>query len=77
MPLESPLSEAEFKFALSPTQMVLSRQGLGGPQPQEVKRMLTLAREALEADRVWLVKRRDQIASAEAKLNQAFTKLLP
>ena len=53
------------------------RQGLGGPQPQEVKRMLTLAREALEADRVWLVKRRDQIASAEAKLNQAFTKLLP
>jgi hypothetical protein len=39
--------------------------------------MLTLAREALEADRVWLVKRRDQIACAEAKLNQAFTKLLP
>lgn len=71
------MSEADFKAALSPTQMVLSRQGIGGPQPQEVKRMLLLANEALKADQLWLVKRRDQLATAEAKLNQAFTALLP
>ncbi len=77
MPETIPMSEADFKAALSPTQMVLSRQGIGGPQPQEVKRMLLLANEALKADQLWLVKRRDQLATAEAKLNQAFTALLP
>lgn len=76
-PADSPLSEKDFKAALSPTQMVLSRQGLGGPQPQEVKRMLALAKASLEADRTWLSKRRDQLSSAEAKLNLAFSKLLP
>ena len=77
MPEIIPMSEADFRAALSPTQMVLSRQGIGGPQPEEVKRMLSLANEALKADQVWLVKRRDQLAGAEAKLNQAFTLLLP
>jgi argininosuccinate lyase len=71
------MSEADFRAALSPTQMVLSRQGLGGPQPQEVKRMLALADQSLQADQRWLADRRDQLASAEAKLNLAFTKLLP
>jgi argininosuccinate lyase len=76
-PEENPMSEADFRAALSPTQMVLSRQGLGGPQPQEVKRMLALADQSLQADQRWLADRRDQLASAEAKLNLAFTKLLP
>jgi argininosuccinate lyase len=72
-----PLKEAEFKLALSPSNMVLTRKGLGGPQPEEVQRMLGLAAAAIDADRLWLSQRRDQLSAAEAKLNTAFARLTP
>jgi argininosuccinate lyase len=72
-----PLKEAEFKLALSPSNMVLTRKGIGGPQPEEVQRMLGLAAAAIDADRLWLSQRRDQLSAAEAKLNTAFARLTP
>jgi argininosuccinate lyase len=71
-----PLSEPVFRATLSPEDMVRSRVGIGGPQPGEVKRMLGLARESLERDKVWLTGRNASLIEAEAKLNTAFFKYL-
>jgi argininosuccinate lyase len=71
-----PLNEAEFRRTLSPEAMVRTRVGIGGPQPEEVRRMLGEARKALAADRAWVSDRRQHLAAAEAKLNVAFGALL-
>jgi len=71
-----PIDEATFRRTLSPADMVRTRVGLGGPQPAETTRMLAVAREALAADRAWVGDRRDRIAAAEARLNEAFAALL-
>ena len=71
-----PLSEATFRATLSPEDMVRTRVGIGGPQPSEVKRMLSLARETLKQDQSWLNERNLRLLEAEAKLNGAFFKYL-
>jgi argininosuccinate lyase len=70
-----PLDEAAFKATLSAETMVRTRVGIGGPQPEEVKRMLGLSQDALLADSAWLDERNAKLAAAQAKLNQAFQKL--
>lgn len=71
-----PLDESAFRRTLSPADMVRTRVGIGGPQPAEARRMLEASRQALAADRSWVNQRRDQLATAEAKLNTAFSALL-
>lgn len=58
-----------------PTTMVQTRKGTGGPQPQEVKRMLVEARKTLEGDQQWLKERREKLKGAEENLDKAFDKL--
>jgi len=55
---------------------VRTRVGIGGPQPEEVQRMIGMAREALSRDRAWLNERNTKLLEAEARLNIAFEKLL-
>ncbi len=67
-----PLTENRFREALSPFGMVKSSKGLGGPQPEEVKRMLAQQKESLDKDRKWLTKEIGKLKEADRLLDKAF-----
>ena len=70
-----PISEKRFKELLSPTFMVNTRLGTGGPQEREVKRMLDQSRKALENDKIWLSSKRQAIENHQQELNRLFEQL--
>ena len=70
-----PIDVQLIRDAMDPSAMVRNRKGLGGPQPEEVARMLAQHRDALEQQRRWLAQRRTQLTNAHATLNSAFTAL--
>lgn len=72
---EFPLSQAQYKKALTAQNMLASSKGLGGPQRAEVERMLAAEKARLAKDVDWLQQQRQKLAAASAKLDQAFYKL--
>lgn len=66
-----PLTEAEFKDAISPEHMISVSKGIGGPQLAEVERMLKDQRVKLGADRDWLTSVTGHLARSEASLTAA------
>lgn len=67
-----PLSEPTFRRALTPENMVNASQGLGGPQPAEVDRMIAGQATRLQADRGWLDDQRRKLKDASGVLDAAF-----
>jgi argininosuccinate lyase len=70
-----PLTAAQLQRAFDPTYIVLSRKGLGGSQPDEVRRMLTEGRQRLRADVEWISAQRRHLQTAQTALDQAFAGL--
>ena len=70
-----PLTEAQFKEALSAGNMVFNRHGLGGPQISEVKRMQQAHESRLASDTAWVTAQRSKLQASMALLVQAFDQL--
>jgi argininosuccinate lyase len=70
-----PLSETEFREAISPERMVFGRKGIGGPQVAEMERLLQAEEEGVAADGRWLEERGERLSSAAGALDRAFDAL--
>lgn len=73
---ELPMSEAEFRTTLNPTAIVRNRATAGGPQPAEMDRMLSVAKQTLAKQENWIKARRKQIRTSRLRLDEDFARLL-
>ena len=72
-----PVSPDRLRRAMDPVSLLADRKGQGGPQPEEVRRMLREHRESLEADREWLGRINECLLHAWLELHAAFAELAP
>jgi argininosuccinate lyase len=70
-----PVPVEKIRAALNPEDVVRNRKGIGGTQPDEVKRMIAESRARLEANQNWLNARRQALAKSKADLEKAFQAL--
>lgn len=69
------LTEAEFRAALDPRNMVESSLGLGGPRAAEVAGMIADRRQGVAADRDWIAAQAETLDAARARLAERFEAL--
>ena len=72
-----PVPTEKLRRAMDPVAMLADRKGLGGPQAEEVLRMLNAHRESLEQDRAWLGRANGDLLAASLELHQAYAALAP
>ena len=77
VPQALPMPEAEFRATLDPVSIVQNRRTSGGPQKAEMDRMVQAAQQRVAEQDRWIQMRREQIASALARLDADFEKLAP
>jgi argininosuccinate lyase len=71
-----PISEAEFAAALDAQRIIATRRGQGGPQSEEVARMLEAASQDITTHRHWHSAKRAAVRDAESQLEGAFRGLV-
>lgn len=72
---EFPLDEQTYRRAIDPAEFVGGRKGRGGPQAEEVDRMLAEQDRALMQFSDWFGVERDRLDAAEAELEERFGRL--
>lgn len=72
-----PVPMEKLRRAMDPVAMLADRKGLGGPQAEEVLRMLNAHRKSLEQDRAWLGRANGDLLAASLVLHEAFAGLAP
>jgi argininosuccinate lyase len=75
-PADLPMTEQEFRAALDPVAIVRARVTAGGPQPAEMQRMLTEAKQRLEQQQTWIAERHARVDGSLARLDRDFQALL-
>ncbi|KAF5497933.1 Argininosuccinate lyase [Colletotrichum siamense] len=70
------LSEQEFREALDPAGIIKRRATSGGPQPQEMERMISGSQKTLNDLECWVQERKSHIENSLGELNAAFQTLL-
>jgi argininosuccinate lyase len=72
---EAPIGEAQFRRAMSPEEFVRGRKGIGGPQPEEMRRQMEGHRRKLEELEAWVASRREAARRAAENREREFGKL--
>jgi argininosuccinate lyase len=72
---EAPISEDHFRRAMSPEEFVRGRRGIGGTQPDEMRRQLSGHRQRLAELEDWVAARRTAIRMTGESLEREFAKL--
>ncbi len=70
-----PLDRTQFTAALDAGEIVKNRKGLGGPQPDEVRRMLAEARADHTTNHEWIAAKRSLLQMRRAELDHRFRDL--
>jgi argininosuccinate lyase len=71
-----PLTPSQVRVALDPEEFVRGRRGIGGPQPDEVKRMLDQHRQRIDESKGWVEGEKRRLAVSERMLAEAYSRLL-
>lgn len=74
-PADLPLTQEQFRQALDPAAIVAARATSGGPQPQEMTRMIGTARARLDDHAGWIAARRGHVDAALDRLDADFDSL--
>jgi argininosuccinate lyase len=70
-----PLTDVQFRQAIDARHMVFNRKGRGGPQPSEVRRLLSAQQRRVAQDQSWAQAEKGRLAAAYATLDREFKAL--
>ncbi|MDY6084772.1 MAG: hypothetical protein SPI25_05955 [Dialister sp.] len=76
LPKEFPMTEQEWREAKDPVAIIRNRVVKGGPQPEELAKMIRMAQAAPKQDELWKFEKENPLKAAEKRLNSDFEGML-